>query len=106
GGLSPYPAISNAAGQGLDFFLEHSDTVYADVPSPALDHPAQTLAEFRAKQNEVYASRYGVNNWAALRASTSVLATIDDHEVTDNFSGGAAPSSDPRFDNTGAYINE
>src|SRR5262249_25638614 len=67
---------------------------------------AQSLADFRTKHNEVYASRDGVDNWADLRASTSVLATIDDHEVIDNFAGGAPPSSDPRFDQTGAYINE
>ena len=30
----------------------------------------------------------------------------DDHEVTNDFAGGADPASDPRFQNVGAYINE
>src|SRR5262249_55570370 len=54
-------------------------------------------ADSRIKQNEVYSSRDGLNTLADLRASTSILATIDDHEVTDNFAGGAPIGSDPRF---------
>lgn len=108
GELSPYPAVANAAAADLDFFVLHGDTIYADFPSPdvPLDQ-ASSLADYRAKQNEVYSARYGVDTLAELRASTSVLATIDDHEVTDDFAGGAAPASDPRFAGDPAvYIND
>jgi 3-phytase/alkaline phosphatase D len=51
--------------------------------------------------------RYGLNTWRDLRGSTAILATIDDHEVINDFAGGAPPSSNPTdFDQTGAYINE
>ncbi|MCY2963858.1 MAG: alkaline phosphatase D family protein, partial [Planctomycetota bacterium] len=98
GELAPYPSIGNADEKNLDFFLEFGDVIYADFPSPDLNKPqATTLADYRIKNNEVYASRYGLNTLADLRASTSILATTDDHEVTDNFAGGATIGSDPRF---------
>ena len=107
GRLAPYPAIANAAGRNLAFFVELGDTTYADLPSPALPlSPATTLAEFRLKHNEGYATHLGLNTWADLRASTAILATIDDHEVRDDFAGGAPPAADPRFDQTGLFINE
>jgi alkaline phosphatase D len=102
GWLAPYPAIANAEERNLDFFVEHGDTIVAGSPSPA----ATTLEEFRLRHNEVYSTHLGLNIWAELRASTSILATIDDNEVRNNFAGGADPSSDPRFDDTGAFINE
>jgi phosphodiesterase/alkaline phosphatase D-like protein/predicted AlkP superfamily pyrophosphatase or phosphodiesterase len=95
GELAPYPAISNADDAKLKFFVEFGDTIYADVASPAVKNPdgtekkqSTTLADYRAKQSEVYDSRYGLNTLADLRASTSILATIDDHEVTNDFAGG------------------
>ena len=101
GELSPYPAIANAPGENLKFFLEFGDTIYGDVASPGLKNPdgtekqqATTLADYQAKYAEVYGQKYGQNDWAALRASTSVLATLDDHEVTNDFAGGAPISSD------------
>jgi phosphodiesterase/alkaline phosphatase D-like protein len=109
GDLAPYPAVKNADDAQLDFFVELGDTIYADVPSPALPLPqAQTLDEFRIKHQEVYGDRGNLNTLADLRASTSVFAQIDDHEVTNDFAGGAAPSSDSRFAGTpGAdFINE
>jgi phosphodiesterase/alkaline phosphatase D-like protein len=108
GELAPYPAIGNAAWRNLDFFVGLGDTIYADFPSPAVPIPqAMTLPEFRAKHAEVYGERFGVNSFAELRASTSWFATIDDHEVTNDFAGGAAPSSDPRFAGMGGnFINE
>ena len=102
GSLAPYPSIANADERDLDFFVEHGDTIVAGSPTPA----ATTLEEFRLRHNEVYSTHRGLNTWAALRASTSILATIDDNEVRNNFAGGAEPSSDPRFDDTGAFINE
>src|SRR5262249_50767461 len=45
---------------------------------------------------------------ADLRGSTAVLAVIDDHEVTNDFAGGAPAASDPRFNDTtpGRLIND
>lgn len=107
GELRPYPSISNIPERDLDFFVALGDTIYADVPS--IDFPGEqvrTIEEFRIKHNEVYSERFGVNSWAEVRASTALLAVNDDHEVTNDFSGGAPPESDLRFDQTGAYINE
>ena len=108
GDLAPYPSVKNAAGKNLDFFLLFGDNIYADVSSP--DVPAaqaRTLGDFRAKFNEVYVPRYGLNTLGDLRASTGVFAVIDDHEVTNNFSGGALRTSDARFSSdTGTYINQ
>lgn len=93
--------------------MEHGDTIYADIGSPAVLNPdgtrkeqAETLPEYRAKHDEVYRDRFGLNTWAELRASTSVLATIDDHEVTNDFAGGELASSDDRFPETEGLIND
>jgi len=107
GELAPYPSIANVPESDLDFFVALGDTIYADIGS--IDFPgdqAMTLEDFRAKHNEVYSERLGQNGLADLRASTALLACVDDHEVTNDFSGGASPESDPRFDQTGDYINE
>jgi alkaline phosphatase D len=108
GDLAPFPSVKNAVARGLELWVGLGDTIYADVPSPDLPQSqATTLSDFRVKHNEVYSSRYGLNALADLRASTSTLITIDDHEVTNDFSGGAAPSSDPRFSSySGNFINE
>ena len=107
GELSPYPAIANAAQSNLQFFLEFGDTIYADFPSPAVPaEQATTLEEFRAKHNEVYSTRFGLNTFADLRSSTSILAVIDDHEVTNDFAGGAPAVSDPRFQTSTGLIND
>jgi phosphodiesterase/alkaline phosphatase D-like protein len=107
GELSPYPSVKNAPSRNLDFFVEFGDTIYADVPSPDLPkEQATSLEEYRIKNNEVYSCRHGLNTLGKIRSLTSIHAVIDDHEVTNDFAGGAPPSSDPRFDNTGAYINE
>ena len=119
GEISPYPAISNVPGFKLDFFVEHGDTIYADFASPALldsegnrKEQAITLEDFRIKHGEVYGNRIGENFWAELRASTSVLVTIDDHEVTNDFAGGELISNDARFteafpgDDPNALIND
>ncbi|AFY32948.1 5'/3'-nucleotidase SurE [Calothrix sp. PCC 7507] len=95
GELAPYPAISNADERNLKFFVEFGDTIYADYASPAVKNPdgtekdqVTTLDEYRAKHAEVYSQRYGQNTWGDLRAATSILATIDDHEVVNDFEGG------------------
>lgn len=104
GELAPYPAIANVAERDLDFFVQHGDTVYADFPSPALGQMAFTVDEFRLKHDEGYSERYGLNTLAALRASTAIFATIDDHEVRNDFAGGASIASDPRFSGDGAVL--
>ncbi|MDZ4765816.1 MAG: alkaline phosphatase D family protein, partial [Chloroflexota bacterium] len=108
GELRPYVAISNAAERDLAFFMAHGDTIYSDIPS--VDFPGEqaiTVDDYRVKHNEVYSDRYERNYWADLRASTSIFATIDDHEVTNDFAGGASPSTDERFaDETVAFINQ
>ncbi|WP_414621491.1 phytase [Calothrix sp. CCY 0018] len=113
GELAPYPVISNADERDLAFFVEHGDTIYADDASPAVlnadgtpKQQAETIEEYRAKHNEVYSSRFGKNTWADLRSSTSILATIDDHEVTNDFAGGADASTDDRFAETSGLIND
>ncbi len=107
GELAPYPAISNVPGQQLDFFVKLGDTYYADYSSPAVPlAQASTLEEFRSKNEEVYAEHFGINSWSALQSSTAILSTIDDHEVTDDFAGGALALSDPRFLETTGLINE
>uniref|UniRef100_UPI0018E9E05C alkaline phosphatase D family protein n=1 Tax=Anaplasma marginale TaxID=770 RepID=UPI0018E9E05C len=114
GDLLPYPAISNVPARNLEFFVQHGDTVYVDIPSNAVLNPdgtrkqqAETIEEYRAKHNEVYSgSRFGVNNWAKLRSNTSILATIDDHEVINDFSGGENAANDPRFPETQGLVND
>jgi phosphodiesterase/alkaline phosphatase D-like protein len=101
--LAPYVAIKNAASADLNLLIKLGDTVYADQPPP----PATTLAEFRAEHIDVYSSHLGANYFADLQATTSVLSVIDDHEVTDDFAGGAPPSSNPTFvGQPGDFINE
>lgn len=98
GELAPYPAIANVDAAALDVFVLHGDTIYADYPSPALEQPqAETLAEYRIKHDEAYSERFGSNFWGVVRSGTAILATIDDHEVINDFSGGAPRTSDPRF---------
>lgn len=53
----------------------------------------------------------GFNYWADLRASTTTYATWDDHDVTNDFAGGAAPGESPQkqdlFRNeTVPYVNQ
>ncbi len=108
GELSPYPAIANVPGRELDFYVALGDTIYADVASPAVPKDqCETLEEFRLKHEETYAERFGQASNADVRASTPWFSMIDDHEVTNDFAGGAPPASDPRFkDYPGDYINE
>jgi phosphodiesterase/alkaline phosphatase D-like protein len=102
GDLSPYPSISNVDESKLDFFVQLGDSILADSP---VDQ-ARSLQEFRNKHDEVYSSRLGLNTWSDLRSSTSILATIDDHEVTNDFAGGQEAASDPRFQTLNGLINE
>ena len=108
GDIAPFPSIANADERDLDFFVLHGDTIYADYPSPAVRAgQATTLTEFRLKHAEVYAEHLGLNTLADLRAATNVYVMIDDHEVTNNFAGGAAPQTHRRFAGANVeYIND
>jgi len=93
----PFPSLKNAPERDLDFFIKLGDSIYADSETPALPHvmQARTLEDFRIKHNENLSSRFASNIMALLNASTSILATIDDHEIVDNFAGGALPGQSP-----------
>lgn len=107
GELAPYPAINNVDSKSLDFFVKLGDTIYADFASPAIPiGQARTLAEYRAKHQEVYASHNGVNSFADLQRNVSIFSTIDDHEVINDFAGGALAANDPRFSATTGLINQ
>ena len=113
GELTPYPAIGNVAEQDLAFFVALGDTIYANRSSDAVKNEdgtrsdqAETIEEYRAKHSEVYGSRLGLNSWAEVRASTSILAITDDNEIIDNFAGGALASSDDPFVETEGLIND
>jgi phosphodiesterase/alkaline phosphatase D-like protein len=98
----------NAPDRDLDFFALLGDTIYADVPSTAVpSDQATTLGEFRAKHDEVYGPRFGLDGLGRVREATAVFSTIDDHEVTDDFAGAAHPSTDPRFPaTTEQFVND
>ncbi|MFC1603652.1 alkaline phosphatase D family protein [Planctomycetota bacterium] len=93
----PFPSLKNAPERDLDLFIKLGDSIYADSETPALPGvmQARTLEDFRIKQNENLSSRFGANVMALLNASTPILATIDDHEIVDNFAGGAVPGQSP-----------
>jgi len=93
----PFPSLKNVPQRDLDFFIKLGDSIYADSETPALEgiFQARTLEDFRIKHNENLSSRFGSNVMALLNASTPILATIDDHEIVDNFAGGAIPGLSP-----------
>ena len=93
----PYPSLSNADERDLELFVKLGDTIYADLETPALPGVSQAreLSDFRTKHAEILTDRVGLNTVSDLYADTSILATIDDHEVVDNFAGGAAPGESP-----------
>jgi alkaline phosphatase D len=108
GDIAPFPSLVNVPDRDLDFFALLGDTIYADVPSPAVPSAqASTLVEFRTKHDEVYSPRFGLDGLGRLRESTAVFSVIDDHEVTDDFAGAAHPSTDTRFAaTTEEFIND
>ena len=108
GDIAPFPSIKNAVDRKLDFFVHLGDTIYADVASPDVPKKqAETIEDYRRKHKEIVSERAGLNAMRDLRRSTAWYATIDDHEVTNDFAGGANPASDPRFKFTNErFINE
>ena len=108
GDVMPFQSIRNIPRRDLAFLALLGDTIYADVESPALPGVAQasSLDEFRAKHAEVLSATSGLNALSDARRTTALFAVIDDHEVTNDFAGGADPVTDPRFDQGVPYINE
>ncbi len=73
-GNHPWPSLSFAAAEKLDFFCLLGDTIYADYdPDPFL---------YETKW-ETALSTAGLRD---LTASTSIVVTWDDHEVANNYS--------------------
>lgn len=106
GDVGIYNAILNADERELDFFVKLGDTIYADVASPAVPAPqATTLAEFRAKHVENYAPTHGIDPWGDLAASTPTFSMIDDHEVTNDFDGGAFTPKSGWYNQGELYVN-
>jgi phosphodiesterase/alkaline phosphatase D-like protein len=90
GDVGLFTSIANVPTRDLGFFVKLGDTIYGDVASPAVPAgPAESLDEFRAKHVENYAPSYGIDPWGELASAVPTWAMIDDHEVTNNFSGGA-----------------
>ena len=107
GELAPYPAIKNVPATALDFFVKLGDTIYADYPTYAVPLPqARTLKDYRYKQREVYNAHSGVNALANVQKNVSIFATIDDHEVTNDFAGGAPAPGNALFPETTGLINQ
>lgn len=74
GGNEPWPGLTLAAAEKLDFFALIGDTVYADN--------ATTLADYRADWD----AALRIPGLIDVTASTSVIATWDDHEVGNDWS--------------------
>ncbi|VEP13134.1 conserved hypothetical protein [Hyella patelloides LEGE 07179] len=93
----PYPSLANADERNLELFIKLGDTIFADAETPALPgiSQARELSDFRTKHGEILTSRVGLNTVPEIYSSTSILATIDDHEIVNNFAGGAAPGDSP-----------
>jgi phosphodiesterase/alkaline phosphatase D-like protein len=72
GGNDPWPNLTHAADAQLDFFCLLGDTVYCDG--------AESLEDFRLFWREALAT----GGLLDLSASTSLIATWDDHELTNN----------------------
>ncbi len=72
GGNHPWTLLSHAATEQLDFFCLLGDTTYCDG--------SVTLEDYRS----VWREAMGTRGMQDLVASTSLLATWDDHETTDN----------------------
>lgn len=72
---APFPCLSAAAAEELEFFLLLGDTVYCDDSNTPPGY------------QECWAENLGTAGYLDLRASTPTIMTWDDHEVT-NVNGG------------------
>lgn len=73
-GNQPWPSLSLAAAERLDFFCLLGDTIYVDYEPDAWDYEAK------------WDTALSTEGLKALTGSTSVIATWDDHEVANNYS--------------------
>ncbi len=107
GPLAPYPAVANVATRGLEGFVKLGDTIYAENYDAFPVVTVDTLDGYRGRYRETLSDNLGqTNQIRMLRQSTAVLASIDDHEVVNDFAGGAPSVSDSRFPPGYAHINE
>ncbi len=74
GGNAPWPSLSFAAAEQLDFFALLGDTIYADYEPDPFDYELK------------WSTALSTEGMRALTASTSLVATWDDHEVGNNWS--------------------
>jgi myo-inositol-hexaphosphate 3-phosphohydrolase/Ca2+-binding RTX toxin-like protein len=115
----PYPSLKNIPDRDPEVFVQLGDTIYADLETPALPGVSQAreLSDFRTKHAEVVSERFGLNTVSEVYQTTPILSTIDDHELVDNFAGGAAPgespdapdigsSDEPLFTDDVAFVND
>jgi len=86
GGNAPWPSMSHAAAENLDFALLLGDTVYADG--------SRTVADYRS----YWAAATFTAGLKDLTSSTSVIATWDDHEVDNNWSWETTDSIEAKFE--------
>ncbi len=104
--MRPFVSIKNVPDRDLDFFVALGDTTYADSPAlgprAGFNDDVEDYIEFRIKNELVYTqlnspSFYDEpiddNMFALARKSTAFYATIDDHEVVNDFAGGAPPDT-------------
>ena len=72
-GNQPWPSLTHAAAAKLDFFCLLGDTVYVDYGDDAFDYESKWRTALATK---------GLRD---VTASTSIIATWDDHEVANNY---------------------
>ena len=80
--FNDFEVLEAARLESGDFWVFDGDTIYSDS-SFRLTGPATTLAEYHAAHRE----NRGYQNLRNLLASTSVYATMDDHEVLNDYDG-------------------
>lgn len=96
----PFPSVRNVAHRNPDLILKLGDTIFADLETPILPGQVQarTLEDFRLKHLEILSERPeapGSNFMDSVYRAAPLLFTIDDHELVDNFAGGALPGESP-----------
>jgi phosphodiesterase/alkaline phosphatase D-like protein len=75
-----FEVLPQAQAENGDFFVMNGDTIYSDS-SFRPSGPATTLPEYQAAHNEVR----GYPNMKNILESTSTYATMDDHEVVNDY---------------------
>jgi alkaline phosphatase D len=80
--FNDFEVLKAARLEGGDFFVFDGDTIYSDSFFRTTG-PATTLAEYQAAHRE----NRGYANLRRLLAATSVYATMDDHEVVNDYDG-------------------